>query len=286
MSAWQLAKPATSDSEDDEPLAAIHSDRTTAAQRAAAEEAEIEAVRKRLAEADVTQGEAAREAHRAAVDDDWEGEIEKLQVKQRRGIHRHNSRRGGDGFSSSDHGAMQDLLDLDFDDTASSSGPSLRPHNRLSTSTGASGSGSGHSVRTAPSSQSQRVVSGTLSDFSDYDSSDEEGAAAHGGYQQHTNAAAAAAGLPNESGSSLHLASHGAALESYRRRAHRPRIGEETSSLWSKEDEERWIRGEEDEEQQLDGEDNEDPFGDEWEEVAGRLRASGAEAGREQYAVV
>lgn len=275
----KLAKPPTSDSDDDEPLAAIHSDRATAAQRAAAEDAEIEAVRQRLAEADVTEGTAAQKAPRVAAldDDDWEGEIEKLQVKQRRGIHRHNSRRGD--LTTTD--AMQDLLDLDFDDTATSSGPSLRPHNRAP---GSSVGGASLAAQSSSSSasQRQRVTSGTLSDFSDYDSSDEEG------HNAAAAAAAAAAGA-NPSGSSLHLATHGAALESYRRRPTRPRIGEETSSLWSKEDEERWIRGEgedDDEGGQADGDDDEDPFGDEWEEVAGRLRASGAETGREQYAVV
>ncbi|CAO1633954.1 unnamed protein product [Sympodiomycopsis kandeliae] len=262
----KLAKPTTSDSEDDEPLAAIHSNRATAEQRAAAEDAEIEAVRQRLAAADVTEGEADRQARRvAADDDDWEGEIEKLQFKQRRGIHRHNSRVGSfnPASSSGGGGAMQDLLDLDFDDTTSTSGPSLRPHNRLSTDT------SSHS-HSQPSSR--RVVSGNLSDFSDYDSSDEED---HNRQQQQSSSSSQFQDSANNN--------HGLDLENYRKSQNNKfRIGEETSSLWSKEDEDRWIRGEDDQQE----EEDDDPFGDEWEEVAGKLRASGAEAGREQYAVV
>lgn len=221
-------------------------------------------MRQRLAAADLDEADAAAAtgsaARRGATDDDWEGEIEKLQFKQRRGIERHNSRRGPMGG-----GAVQDLLDLDFDDTASASvGPSLRPHNRGAGASSATGAGS-RSVSAATATAPATAGGGTLSDFSDYDSSDDEDAAA---------AAAAGAGAGAGAGNT----DHGAALEQWRQSRTRPfarGIGEETASLWSKEDEERWIRGDGDDvgdEEEEEG----DPFGDEWEEVADRLRSSGA----------
>ncbi|CAO1632305.1 unnamed protein product [Jaminaea pallidilutea] len=270
--------------------------RATVEQRAAAEDAEIEAVRRRLESADM---DSVDEAGRAGQSGNWEGEIEKLQYKQRRGIERHNSRvsipRGG-GASG---GAIKDLLDLDFDDTTSSmsAGPSLRPNRNSSVDSSSAGAAT---AGTHASSSTQQH--GSLSDYSDYDSSEDEEERAQQQQQrsQQTTAGAGAGGLapPQHTGgagssgaassaSSAVLRNHGAELESWRVSRHRPRIGEETSSLWSKEDEERWIRGEDDEDD-LDaaGAADEDPFGDEWEEVADRLRKSGAEPGRQEWAAV
>lgn len=262
----KLSKPSTSDSEDEDGatrgaarlIDAGTQSRPTAEQRAAAEEAEIEAVRKRL------EGENFDDPSHG-----WEGELEKLQFKQRRGIDRHNSRRNVPtlGAGAGPGSAVKDLLDLDFDDTTSSmsAGPSLRPNRQASLS-------SGPAITNASSSQQH----GSLSDYSDYDSSEDEDAAR----------------LPPAAPSNRSAAAldHGAELESWRTsRRHRPRIGEETSSLWSKEDEERWIRGDEADDLQGaadDGDDDDDPFGDEWEEVAGKLRASGAETGRREWAAV
>lgn len=179
---------------------------------------------------------------------------------------------------------MQDLLDLDFDETRTNSGPSLRPSKTSASTSTRSGGASG-----AGGSGAQH---GSLSDYSDYDdeSSDEE---------THQHRVTAGTGVPAPSrglappGDSPSLLSpahsgsttqsqHGAALEAWRR-SNKSRIGEETSSLWSKEDEDRWIQGGggyEDEEAEA------DPFGDEWEEVAGKLRASGAETGRREWAAV
>ena len=64
------------------------------------EDAEIEAVRKRLL--------AARLVEQP------DGELEKLQARQRGRIERHNSYRGGEG-GGRQGGAMNDLMDLNFD---------------------------------------------------------------------------------------------------------------------------------------------------------------------------
>ncbi|CAO1633783.1 unnamed protein product [Parajaminaea phylloscopi] len=275
----KLSKPSTSDSEDEgsgaggaKLIDAGTSTRVTAEQRAAAEEAEIEAVRKRLEGQDFD-GE------------DWEGEIEKLQFKQRRGIDRHNSRRA-DGGHQEPGAAMKDLLDLDFDDTHSSisAGPSLRPNRQTSMSSQSASGGAPSMAAAATSNRGGGQSSqqhGTLSDYSDYDSSEDEDAAAAAAASASSSSAAAVPGGPSNR-SAVQL-DHGAELESWRNsRRHRPRIGEETSSLWSKEDEERWIRGDEGEDDDGDA----DPFGDEWEEVAGKLRASGAETGRREWTAV
>lgn len=289
----KLSNPSASDSEDEggstparrqQQLIDAPSSRLTASERAAADDAEIEAVRQRLADADFSATAAA--AARGGGGDEWEGEIEKLQFKQRRGIARHNSRLGdvrgggGGGGGAPPGEAVRDLLDLDFDDTAHSvsAGPSLRPQRSSTGGTTAAGGASGSAGY--PSAQGH---SGTLSDYSDYDSSDDD---------QEPPRAHHVAGVPSGSASGASSAvrlDHGAELESWRQSRsgrHRPRIGEETSSLWSKEDEERWIRGDEAEEEQEEDDGGEDPFGDEWEEVAGKLRASGAESGRREWAAV
>lgn len=271
----KLSKPDNSESEDEgaggakgSQLVDAPGHRMTAEEKAAAEDAEIEAVRQRLADADFAPASGASGAA-GAGGDDWEGEIEKLQFKQRRGIARHNSRRAEPGE------AMKDLLDLDFDETQSSvsAGPSLRPQrgsgSAAATSSTAAGSGSGRG-------------GGSLSDYSDYDSSEDEEPPRSSLAPPRSSAIA---GTTHSGSSSVVRLDHGAELESWRQ-SHRPRIGEETSSLWSKEDEERWIRGEEDEDLNQEGEDDADPFGDEWEEVAGKLRASGAESGRREWAAV
>lgn len=106
----QLAKPIDPDS-DEEPLAAINSSGPSAEERAQAKadafEAEIDIVRQRIANA------------RLSAPD---GELEKLQDRQRERIERLNSYRSqaGDSGSGSGHGrgAMDDLRDLRFDDPA------------------------------------------------------------------------------------------------------------------------------------------------------------------------
>ena len=68
--------------------------------RLEAEDAEIEAVRKRLLQARVMEMP--------------DGELEKLQDRQRRGIERHRSVRAAEGGG----GTMNDLMDLNFDDAS------------------------------------------------------------------------------------------------------------------------------------------------------------------------
>lgn len=136
----KLSKTADVDSDDDEPLANIKGGKSAAERahdRAEAEEAEIALVQKRLAAAHL-----------------GESELEALQGNQRYRIQRHNSHRsqsirsGQSGITGDGH--MRDLMDLNFDDQASS-------HPSQSTS--------------AARSSTQ---GGTLSDYSDYESESEE----------------------------------------------------------------------------------------------------------------
>lgn len=167
---------------------------------------------------------------------------------------------------------MQDLLDLDFDET------DQQQQQRLARQAGSSGRAPTGASTSSHARTASSGAHGTLSDYSDYDSSDDEALAAAG---------TSAARTPNKNRSAYPTedptspiagspSAHGAALEAWRS-GRRPRIGEETSSLWSKEDEERWIANPDEAYQEE--EDEEDPFADEWEEVAGRLRSSGAEEG-------
>lgn len=113
------------DEDDNEPLANISGKGTgtgegeSERQRWEADDKEIELVRKRIAEARLMGPK--------------EGELEKLQVKQRTRLERHNSymssRSGLSGFTNDENasrggaaaggGAMQDLMDLNFDDNGS-----------------------------------------------------------------------------------------------------------------------------------------------------------------------
>ncbi|CEH15729.1 Cytosolic sorting protein GGA2/TOM1 [Ceraceosorus bombacis] len=119
----KLLKPADVDS-DDEPLAAISN--KTAAQREqeriAAEDAEIEIVRKRIADAHL---------------DLPEGQLDQLQDRQRMRIERHNSYRSSirSGVEGGHSGPVRDLIDLDFDAADSHSAGQATHHTRGHTGT-------------------------------------------------------------------------------------------------------------------------------------------------------
>lgn len=159
----RLSKPVELDSDDDdEPLAAISGSGQTAEQRTAArlaaDDAEIEMVRKRIADARLNAPDS---------------ELEKLQTRQRVQIVRHNSRVGSmrsfdmspqpTGAGSSQRaggGAMNDLIDLDFQEDQHSGYPTSHSHQGrrgMMASEAAAGSSTQH---------------GALSDYSDYESED------------------------------------------------------------------------------------------------------------------
>jgi hypothetical protein len=137
----KLSKAADADSDEEEPLANIRGGRSAAEKanaRAEAEEAEIELVQKRLADAHL-----------------GEGQLEALQDKQRMRIERHNSSRsqsiqsGGSNSLKSGSGYSKDLMDLNFDDDSHS-----------------------HAISSSSRPSNQGA---SLSDYSDYESeSDEE----------------------------------------------------------------------------------------------------------------
>ncbi|CBQ72069.1 conserved hypothetical protein [Sporisorium reilianum SRZ2] len=164
----RLSKPVELDSdEEEEPLAAISGSAQTAEQRTAArlaaDDAEIEMVRKRIADARLNAPDS---------------ELEKLQTRQRVQIVRHNSRVGSmrsfdmgpqpTGAGSSQRGggaggAMNDLIDLDFQEDqsgyhASHAHQGVASHGRR-----------GMTVSEAAGSSTQH---GALSDYSDYESED------------------------------------------------------------------------------------------------------------------
>lgn len=137
----KLSKAADVDSDEEEPLANIRGGKSAAERanaRAEAEEAEIELVQKRLADAHL-----------------GEGQLEALQDKQRMRIERHNSYRtqsirSGSESVQSGTGHMKDLMDINFDDDEGQS-------------------------HTASSSSRPSNQGASLSDYSDYESeSDEE----------------------------------------------------------------------------------------------------------------
>ncbi|SPO22043.1 uncharacterized protein UTRI_02040_B [Ustilago trichophora] len=163
----RLSKPAELDSDDEEPLAAISGSGQTAQQktaaRIAADDAEIEMVRKRIANARLNAPDS---------------ELEKLQTRQRVRIERHNSRVGsmrifdmspqptGAGSSgargAAAGGAMSDLIDLDFQEDH---GGYLQSHQQNEHGR----RGLMASEAAAGSSSNQH---GALSDYSDYESED------------------------------------------------------------------------------------------------------------------
>jgi len=99
----QLLKPADADSDEEAPLALIDDTRSAAQKqrdRAEAEDAEIEMVRKRIA---------------AARMNAPDGELDLLQDRQRARIERHNSYVSSVRSGAEGGGAMRDLIDLDFD---------------------------------------------------------------------------------------------------------------------------------------------------------------------------
>lgn len=151
----RVSKPADVDSDDEEPLADISGD-TNAHDRAAAkikaDDAEIELVRKRIANA------------RLAPD----SEVEKLQSRQRVQIVRHNSRIGSmrsfdmspqaTGNRGSGSGPISDLIDLDFNE---------EQHQAQA------GRQSTHTRASYPDDESS-LATGTLSDYSDYESEESD----------------------------------------------------------------------------------------------------------------
>ncbi|CDS82284.1 uncharacterized protein SPSC_03103 [Sporisorium scitamineum] len=169
----RLSKPVELDSDDDEePLAAISGSGQTAEQRTAArlaaDDAEIEMVRKRIADARLNAPDS---------------ELEKLQTRQRVQIVRHNSRVGSmrsfdmspqpTGAGSSQRaggGGMNDLIDLDFQEDQSGYPAS---HSQPG---GASHSRRGMMASEAAGSSTQH---GALSDYSDYESEDSADEHAH-----------------------------------------------------------------------------------------------------------
>lgn len=175
-----LSKPVELDSDDEEPLAAISGTGQTAEQktaaRIAADDAEIELVRKRIAKARL---------------DAPDSELEKLQTRQRVRIERHNSRVGsmrsfdmspeatgagpsGGAQRGGGGGAMNDLIDLDFQEDQA--GGYLHPQSQ--------GQQSGHGRRGMMASEAagSSTQHGALSDYSDYES--EDSADAHHSGQQ------------------------------------------------------------------------------------------------------
>lgn len=163
----RLSKPVELDSDDEEPLAAITGSAQTAEQknaaRIAADDAEIELVRKRIADARLNAPDS---------------ELEKLQTRQRVRIERHNSRVGsmrsfdmspqptgaGSAQRSAGGRAMNDLIDLDFQEDQS--GGYLHPQ--------AQQSGQTHTRRATMASEAagSSTQHGALSDYSDYESED------------------------------------------------------------------------------------------------------------------
>lgn len=161
----RLSKPVELDSDDEEPLAAISGSGQTAEQktaaRIAADDAEIEMVRKRIANARLNAPDS---------------ELEKLQTRQRVRIERHNSRVGslrsfdmdaqptGPGSSGArgGGGAVNDLIDLDFQEDHGGYAQSQAQH------------GGGHGRRGLMASEAAGSSSqhGALSDYSDYESED------------------------------------------------------------------------------------------------------------------
>ena len=137
------------DSDEDEPLANISGSSALDKQaRMQAEDAEIEAVRKRLL--------AARLVEQP------DGELEKLQARQRGRIERHNSYRGGEG-GGRQGGAMNDLMDLNFDgDSQENLPPTIQPNVR-----------SPNASINLSSSGSAGARHGSLADYSDYDSEED-----------------------------------------------------------------------------------------------------------------
>lgn len=154
----RLSKPVELDSDDEEPLAAISGSGHTAQEKAAAkmkaDDAEIELVRKRIADARLNAPDS---------------ELEKLQTRQRVQIHRHNSRVGSmrsfdmdqpsGAAASRGGGAMNDLIDLDFQDDGY-----VHPQSQ---SHSAGGARRGTMASEAAGSGSH---GGALSDYSDYES--------------------------------------------------------------------------------------------------------------------
>ncbi|EPQ28967.1 uncharacterized protein PFL1_03257 [Pseudozyma flocculosa PF-1] len=152
----RLSKPVELDSdEDNEPLAAISGGETAEQKQAArleADDAEIELVRKRIAAARLNAPE---------------GELEKLQDRQRGRIERHNTRvgsirsfdMGGSASAGAGEGAVGDLMDLNFDDDQT-------------TTSSARGGGGGMTASESAGSGFQ-ARGGALSDYSDYDESEE-----------------------------------------------------------------------------------------------------------------
>ncbi|TKY87251.1 hypothetical protein EX895_003928 [Sporisorium graminicola] len=161
----RLSKPVELDSdEEEEPLADISGSGQTAEQktaaRLAADDAEIEMVRKRIANARLNAPDS---------------ELEKLQTRQRVQIVRHNSRVGsmrsfdmGEqpiGAGSSQRaagGAINDLIDLDFQEDSSGYAAS---HAQSDASHGRRG-------MTASEAAGSSTQHGALSDYSDYESED------------------------------------------------------------------------------------------------------------------
>ncbi|PWY99026.1 hypothetical protein BCV70DRAFT_122727 [Testicularia cyperi] len=169
----RLSKPVELDSDDEEPLANIsgHGGATAEEKNAArikADDAEIEMVRKRIADARLNAPDS---------------ELEKLQTRQRVRIERHNSRVGsmrsfdmspqptGARASGSGGGAMNDLIDLDFNEESGAS--HLQPP-RSAYQQQQQQHGRGRMASESVGDSSGR--GGVLSDYSDYESeeSDEE----------------------------------------------------------------------------------------------------------------
>ena len=192
------------DSDEEEPLAAISgSAEERAAAKIEADDAEIELVRKRIAEARLN-----------APD----GELEKLQHRQRGRIERHNSRVGSirsfdmNNGGASSAGPMGDLMDLNFDDDGTSGSKPL-------------GGGAGHAQRgmTASESANSGFNRGALSDYSDYDESDESDEETH--RRQASGTAEASRSTRPDGSSWTNLNEEEEAEWLQTTQSHRPKIG-------------------------------------------------------------
>lgn len=221
----RLSKPVELDSDDDEPLAAISGSGQSAEQktaaRIAADDAEIEMVRKRIASARLNAPDS---------------ELEKLQTRQRVRIERHNSRVGSmRSFDMGSHdtvvgssgarggggGAMNDLIDLDFQEdhggyqqTQQQGGHARR----------------GMMASEAAGSSSQH---GALSDYSDYESEDSADEHAHQAPGRARQLAASSSRPEGGSWSNLNDSEEEEWLRTTNN--HRPSIGPGFS--WNEEDE-------------------------------------------------
>ncbi|KAN0060339.1 hypothetical protein ACQY0O_007668 [Thecaphora frezii] len=229
----RLAKPVELDSDDDEPRAAISAGETAEQKQAArmeADDAEIEMVRKRIAAARLNAPE---------------GELEKLQDRQRDQIELHKTRVGsirsfdmgsGANAQSQPGGAVGDLMDLNFDDDAPSGAGS-----------GVASHASRHGGMTASESAGSGFNRGALSDYSDYDESDESDEETHRASASGSGSGAGVGQSTRPDGDSWTNLNDSEEEEWLRAtQGHRPRIGPGFS----------WNEGEEDDD------DDEDPFAD------------------------